>query len=448
MTVQIAAFAVLVSAFVLATVRPVHMGALTLAAALGVGTTLAGVSISEILAGFPVDILLLLLGVTYLFGIARGNGTLDWIVQGAIRRTGSRAGLLPWAFFALAAGIGSLGSPLASVVLAPLALRMAQQRGRDPRPMGLAVITGGSAGGFAPTSLFGIITVGVAQRSGIEINALAFFGFVVAVNLVLLAAATMLFRRHRASADGCERGEHGGTVSAPTAGPGDVRGGGGTRVLAPETVRVSSHRLDRLDVFQRVTVVALVGLIVGVVALSVVGVNVNVGAMALGIGVTVSILFAEQTRSAAKNVDWSTVLLVGGIITYVGVLEKMGAIDLISEGAAHIQAPLLAALALCVTGAFVSAFASTTGILGVLIPLSLPLLSQGQLPAAGLICALAVSSSLVDSTPFSTAGAAVVASTDESDQPRMTRSLTRWGMSMIIVGPLLTCALLVVPGYL
>lgn len=443
MTLQIAAFAVLVAAFVLATVRPVHMGALTLAAALGVGTTLAGLSISEILSGFPVDIMLLLLGVTYLFGIARSNGTLDWIVQGAIRRTGARDALLPWVFFALAAGISSLGSPLAGVVLAPLALGMAKQRGRDPLPMGLAVLTGGSAGGFAPTSLFGIITVGVAERSGIDINAFAFFGFVVVVNLVLLAAATRLFRRHGVPVEQGEHVDNRGGISAPSAGPNRLPGGGATQVLVSEKMPMATH----LNAFQRVTVMALVGLIVGVVVLSVVGVNVNVGALALGLGVTVSVLFSEQTRSAAKEIDWSTILLVGGIITYVGVLQKMGAVDLISEGAAHIQAPLIAAVALCLTGAFVSAFASTTGILGVLIPLALPLISQGQIPAAGLICALAVSSSVVDSTPFSTAGAAVVASADESDRPRIAKNLLRWGMSMIVIGPLLTCAVLVVPGY-
>ncbi|MFC8936240.1 SLC13 family permease [Rhodococcus sp. NPDC057135] len=443
MTLQIAAFAVLVAAFALATVRPVHMGALTLAVALGVGTTLAGLSISEILSGFPVDIMLLLLGVTYLFGIARSNGTLDWIVQGAIQRTGARDALLPWVFFALTAGISSLGSPLAGVVLAPLALGIAKQRGRDPIPLGLAVLTGGSAGGFAPTSLFGIITVGVAERSGIEINALAFFGFVVVVNLVLLAAATRLFRRHGAPTEPGEPVDHGGAVSVSAPGQDHLRGGATTGLLAPEKAPI----LNRLNAFQRVTVVALVSLIVGVVALSVAGVNVNVGALALGLGVTVSVLFSDQTRSAAKDVDWSTILLVGGIITYVGVLQEMGAVDLISDGAAHIQAPLIAAFALCLTGAFVSAFASTTGILGVLIPLALPLIAQGQIPAAGLICALAVSSSLVDSTPFSTAGAAVVASADESDRPRMTKNLMRWGMSMIVIGPLITCAILVVPGY-
>ena len=49
-----------------------------------------------------------------------------------------------------------------------------------------------------------------------------------------------------------------------------------------------------------------------------------------------------------------------------------------------------------------SAFASTTGILGALIPLAVPFLETGAVGAVGLIIALSISSSVVDSSPFST----------------------------------------------
>jgi len=73
-------------------------------------------------------------------------------------------------------------------------------------------------------------------------------------------------------------------------------------------------------------------------------------------------------------------------------------------------APLLAALLICFIGAVVSAFASTTGILGALIPLAVPFLLTGQIGAVGVVIALAISSSVVDISPFSTNGALCVAS--------------------------------------
>ena len=57
-------------------------------------------------------------------------------------------------------------------------------------------------------------------------------------------------------------------------------------------------------------------------------------------------------------------LLITGVLTYVGVLEEMGTIDSVGEEVADVGAPLLAALQLCYVGAIVSAFASSVGVLG------------------------------------------------------------------------------------
>ena len=38
-----------------------------------------GAKTSEVLAGFPADLFVILVGVTYLFAIAKRNGTVDWL---------------------------------------------------------------------------------------------------------------------------------------------------------------------------------------------------------------------------------------------------------------------------------------------------------------------------------------------------------------------------------
>ena len=91
----------------------------------------------------------------------------------------------------------------------------------------------------------------------------------------------------------------------------------------------------------------------------------------------------------------------------------MGTIDWLGKEVAGIGTPLLAALVICFIGGAVSAFASTTGILGALIPLAVPFLAQGQIGAVGVIIALSIASSVVDSSPFSTSGALVVANSPD-----------------------------------
>jgi di/tricarboxylate transporter len=75
-----------------------------------------------------------------------------------------------------------------------------------------------------------------------------------------------------------------------------------------------------------------------------------------------SLVSPAGAKNAVGQIAWPTVLLICGIVTYVGVMERLGMIDWLGNQVTHIGAPLLAALIICFVGAAVSAFASTTGI--------------------------------------------------------------------------------------
>jgi hypothetical protein len=72
-----------------------------------------------------------------------------------------------------------------------------------------------------------------------------------------------------------------------------------------------------------------------------------------------------------------------------------------------------------------------------------PFLAQGEIGAVGVIIALSISASVVDSSPFSTSGALVVA-----NSPDDRREFVSGGMSMIIIAPLTAWAIFVLPGWL
>ena len=128
------------------------------------------------------------------------------------------------------------------------------------------------------------------------------------------------------------------------------------------------------------------------------------------------------------------------------VLETMGAVDTLGELAAKVGAPMVAATVILLIGGLVSAFASTTGILAALVPLAIPLVASESVPGWALIAALGVCSSIVDVSPFSTVGATLTATSDEAARPRVTSLLARWGLSMIVIGPVLMMLALVLPA--
>ena len=65
-----------------------------------------------------------------------------------------------------------------------------------------------------------------------------------------------------------------------------------------------------------------------------------------------------------------------------------------------------------------------------------------------MIIALCIASSVVDSSPFSTSGALVVANSPEDRRDFVYKRLMQWGMSMIIIAPVTAWAIFVLPGWL
>ncbi len=117
----------LVALFVVGTVLPINMGALAFVAAWLVGMYSLGLDEKEIIAGISGDLILTLVGVTYLFAIARNNGTVDLIVRKAVQAVGGRVALIPWVMFFVTALLTSIGaaSPAACAIIGPIALGFA-----------------------------------------------------------------------------------------------------------------------------------------------------------------------------------------------------------------------------------------------------------------------------------------------------------------------------------
>jgi di/tricarboxylate transporter len=440
MSVELVSILVLVLIFLISTVLPVNMGALALVGAFVVGIYVVGVSSDEILADFPAELFVILVGVTYLFAIARGNGTVDWLVQMAVRGVGGRVALIPWVMFLVTAILTACGAvvPAAVAIIAPVALGFAKKHGINPVLMSLLVINGGSAGGFSPISIFGTITNGVVSDNKLPGSPIGLFVASFLFNVALSVVVFFVFGgRKLLGAGRVETVSTGpGAASAPQESL-EPAGSGGTAVDAPVTT------LNRERVL---TLIGLLGLVVCALVFSLdTG---PLGIAALGVAVVLSVLSPSATKTAVGDVAWSTVLLICGIVTYVKLMENIGTIDYLGKAVAGIGAPLVAALVICLIGGAVSAFASTTGILGALIPLAVPFLLTGQVGAVGLILALAISASVVDSSPFSTSGALSVAATPDDQRDYVFKRLMRWGFSMIIIGPVVSWLILVVPGWL
>lgn len=457
MTPELISIFALCAMFAVATILPINMGVLAFVGAFLVGTLVAGMSTKEIIAGFPGGLFLTLVGITYLFALAQNNGTIDWLVRLAVRAVRGRIAAIPWIMFGIAAVLTAVGavSPGAVAIIAPIALGFAAKYGISPLLMGLLVIHGAQAGGFSPISIYGGITNGVVAKAGLPLDPLATFAASFAINLGVsillffaLGGAKLLQRR--AVAFSSPEVPH-VNIAGPQTGMqayGDAESEALTEEIALETgQKVGAVSEAPAAVAAPGSHGQRVATLVGIVLLAVLTLafNLDIGFVAITIGLALSLLSPNLQKRAIGQVTWPEIMLITGVSTYVFVLEKMGTIDFVGHSVAGLGSPLLAALLLCLIGAVVSAFASSTAVLGSLIPLAVPFLQgDNAVGAIGFIAAMAVSSTIVDVSPFSTNGALVLASAQGVDRDAFFRKLLAYGAIVTVVAPVLVWLLFVV----
>jgi di/tricarboxylate transporter len=204
---------------------------------------------------------------------------------------------------------------------------------------------------------------------------------------------------------------------------------------------------SRFASHQIVTLICIIVLILSVVTGFSLGYQPDLGVIAFGLGAVLALLYPEAGVEGLRRIDWSTAFMVGGIVTFVGVLQRMDAVNLLGHAAMNVGTPLVAAFVICMIAGLVSAFASTVGILAALVPMAVPLATSGGVAGWALMSAMGVCASIVDASPFSTTGALLVASAAEDERPRLKSLLTRWGLSMVIVGPAVAALVLLLLGW-
>jgi Na+/H+ antiporter NhaD/arsenite permease-like protein len=416
---QLVAVLLLVFIFALATWRNISMGAVAFVAAYFAGVFYFDLTAAEVASGFPGSMFITLLGVTYFFGIGRANGTVGQIVQSVVNAVRGNVVWIPWVFFLLAAGITASGALSIATysILIPMGLAFARSHRISPLLMGLSILNGTNAGGFSPIAVYFTIVSGVLHDNGVEIEPIPIFIATFLVNVLLNVFCFFLLDGRVIMKNRLNRGQ---ASPAPSI------------AAAPSNPTVWTH-------IQLVTIGLMICIIIGGV-----GFGLDVGFLALTAAVILAVVSPEDASRGLIEIGWGVILLIGGMVTYINMLDTAGVIDELAQSVAGIGTPLFAALLMLFIAAVVSAFASTNAMFVVLVPLAAPLLVAGDVSSVGFAIALCLSASVVDSSPFSTAGALVLANTDEHRQQRTFRGLAAWAFSMIGIAPVLTWIFFVV----
>ena len=366
------------------------------------------IAMKEIVAGFPTDLCLTLIGVTLLFSQARINGTLEKVAQLGVQLCRGDLGMIPVMFFLLAVVLSSIGAGnIAGIALvAPLAMTMAHRVGIPAFLMAVIVAHGALAGALSPLAPTGII----ADRLMEQTLDLPGFGtrlyvYSLIANAVVGVGGYLIFGGWRLFG----RGSESGGQTAEKSGPAD------------------DWKWSHV-----VTLVVIGNLIVGAVFF-----QVHIGMGAFAAAVVLTLLRAADERKSIEMIPWSVIIMVCGVTVLTALLDKTGGLDRFAQLVSRVSTPTTAPGVIGLASGILSVYSSTSGVvLPAIFPAIPKLITElgGGDPFA-IACSVAVTGHLVDSSPLSTIGALCIASAPaiESRQILFNQMLA-WGLAMAVVG--------------
>lgn len=376
----------------------INIGWFALAFAFVLGVFMCDIAPNAIIAMWPTKLFFQLLTVMFFYNFAINNGTLELVAKKIVYLTRKTPALIPvalWVMFAILSGIGP-GAVAMFLALAPLLMTIADEIGMNPIMVPVIMTSAGSAGGWSPIAVQGLLTQSLIEAGGYPAEEATRLMLVVWQNTLLCAVVVFIvgyfvFKAYKSKAAVMEK---------------------------PEPFKKN----QKINLVLIAIVLAL--LIIPSVVKGITG-NAFFAMLAKSIDVTyVCIVFAiiaillkiGDEKKAMMNVPWNTIIMLCGAGTLLAVASSAGVLDYLSVAMSQNVALGILPYAMGIIAGVMSVFSSTTGVvMPTLYPLVMTITTATGFPAAILFSVIPITASYSGMSPFSTAGGlALAAVKDES----------------------------------
>lgn len=398
MSIEVITLILLVLTIAIGYFRKINTGLVALAVAFFAGLFLVKMSGKEIIAGFPTSLIFTLMGMTFLFSIAKVNKTMEMIALTIVKMARGNTKVIPLLFFILGAVLSALGpGPVVmTAIIAPLAMPAGKKAGIPDILTACSVMTGCLAGGLAPITASGLIAynlgqeVGVANYTPVMLNCML-------TSTIQFVLYYIIFKGYK---------------------------------LKKQPLEDTEENKVKLDQKQIITLIGI-----ACVILSIVFLKTDTGLTAFcGGGILLLLGVADQNKAIA-GISWSTILLVCGMAVLVNVVKVAGGIDMLSTALGSVMARSNGGPILIAMSGLMSSVSSASGVvMPTLIPTIPGIIEQmgGTLSATALLSAIVIGAHCVTLSPLSTLGAMSLASAnEETNKETMFTQLMILGFSAI-----------------
>lgn len=354
--------------------RKMNTGLVCIGFALLLGK-IAGMADRDIIGGFNYSLFLMLLGVTYLFGLAEINGTLKLLTRKITVLAGKHTYMIPVVMYVFATVLSALGPgtiPTTAIMMV-FGMTLAVEMKINPAMLAAIIFLGAAGGGMSPLAATGIIGLDLCQGFGLTGIEMPLLVNGVLSSTVYAALVYVAF--------------------------------GGYKLKSDVVLQFSD-----IPAFNKEQIITLIGIasMVGLVLLF----KVNVGLASFTVAMVLSFLRVSDEEQALKKIPWGTLLLICGVGVLMNVIIALGGIDLLSASLASVMSAKSATTILGVTAGVMSWFSSTSGVvMPTLIPTIPHIIQQMSISVNPVewVTAISMVSNTAGISPLSTGGALALA---------------------------------------
>lgn len=375
MNLSVISLIALVAVVAIGFIKKVNLGFLSLGVAYFLGIA-GGMTAKQISAGFDSSMFVTLVGVTFLFGMASNNGTLDLFSKKIVALVGKHTVLIPMLMFFLSAFISAIGPGhiAAGILMTTFAMYLAFEMNINPMSTALYAKLGANAGCASVLSMTGILAKNLSEPLGYSGFGLHLFLAVLISGSAFTLVVYVLYKGYKVKAD-------------------------------------NPLKLSEIPKFNRDQFCTIIAIIVMVVCC--IGFKLDTGLFAFAAAAVLILLGCVDEKKAIKGIPWGTLIFICGVGTLISVINKLGGISLVSDFLTGFMNARTATPILAATAGILSWVSSTTG---VVMPALYPIAAEvcgtfGEgVRYVELISAVTATSFAAAVSPLSTGGAIIMSS--------------------------------------
>lgn len=374
-----------------------------------------GLDSKEVIAGFSSSLFIQMVGITYLFSIINGNGTLELLAKKMVALVGKKRHLIPFVMYVLGFIICAVGpGAIPSLAIVPvIAIPVAISAGVNPIMTAVIGDLGVMSGRMSPLTPESAVVRELMEDQGMKGNTIPIMIGMIITALVVAALVYVYYKGWKVD----------------------------------ENVSVSEEKLAKFNTRQWLSLAGLLVLAIGALFFSW-----NVGLTGFLVGTVLVVLGDAQEKKAIAGIPWNVILMVMGVGILMNIISISGGIDIMVAGLEKVMGPHTAAMIMAIAAGIMSFFSSGLGVVfPTLIPTASGLASGLGVSAVQLVTVIVIGGTVSGFTPISTTGALImagVAQQENADErfPQNRLFIELFAVSFIALGVLAIFALLGIYG--